>query len=62
MRTKADRLREAAERVRRVSDPGTPERFLTLCAVADETGFKVGDISQMVVKLSKHARSRKTRA
>lgn len=39
-------LREAARRVVRLSQPGTPERLLTLMAVADDTGLSIGDISE----------------
>jgi hypothetical protein len=38
------RLREAAQRVMRLSDPGTPDRLLTLSAVAEDTGLSAGDI------------------
>jgi hypothetical protein len=53
---KARQIREAAERVRRLSTPGTPERFLTLCAVAEETGLRVTQIGDMLVTLSRRPR------
>jgi len=44
-KTLRSELRAAAQRVARLSQPGTPERLLTLMAVADETGLSIGDIS-----------------
>lgn len=43
-RTLQVELREAAKRVLRLSQAGTPERLVTLMAVADETGLSIGDI------------------
>jgi hypothetical protein len=50
--TRQQEIRKAAERVRRLSQPGTVERFLTLSAVADETGFKITDVLDEVAKLA----------
>jgi hypothetical protein len=42
-------LRAAAARVVRLSQPGTPERLLTLQAVADETGLRAGAIVKAIL-------------
>lgn len=42
-------VRAAAARVVRLSDPGTPERHLTLLAVADETGVSSGAIVDAIL-------------
>lgn len=42
----------AARRVMRLSEPGRPERLLTLNAIADETGLSAGLISRAIVKAS----------
>jgi hypothetical protein len=44
-------LVEAAERVRRLSRPGTPERFFTVIAVSDETGFRIDRIVATLCRL-----------
>jgi hypothetical protein len=45
-------VRAAAARVVRLSDPGTPGRFLTIAAVADETGLDAGDIVEEIIHTS----------
>jgi hypothetical protein len=43
------RIQEAAERVARLSRPGTPERLFTLIAIAEEMGIPVGQIVTVLV-------------
>lgn len=52
-------IRAAAERVARLSDPGTPERLLTLMAVADASGFSVNDIGDEIIRAKRRQRRRK---
>lgn len=45
-------IRAAAERVARLSNPGTPERLLTLIAVAEASGFGVNDLVDELVRVN----------
>lgn len=45
-------VRAAADRVQRLSDPGTPARFFTVMEVARETGVKGSDIVRELVRKS----------
>lgn len=43
-------LRSAAQRVARLSKAGTPERFFTLAAVAEESNLSAGAIVDEIVR------------
>jgi len=43
-------LRRAAQRVARLSKAGTPERFFTLTAVAEESNLSAGAIVDEIVR------------
>lgn len=45
-------VRTAAERVMRLSDAGTPERFFTLTAVADESRLSSAEIVDAIIALT----------
>lgn len=49
-RTLERELTEAARRVVRLSKAGTPERTLTLMAVADESGLSIGAIVKAIIQ------------
>jgi hypothetical protein len=49
-RTVECELSEAARRVVRLSKAGTPERMLTLAAVADESGLSAGAIVKAIIQ------------
>lgn len=51
-------IRAAAARVKRLSDPGTPERSLTLMAVADDTRLNIADIVDALVALAESSHDR----
>lgn len=48
-RTERKRVRLAAERVARLSRPGTPERLFTLIEVSEETGISTDKIVTALV-------------
>jgi hypothetical protein len=50
--TLRSRLRRAAERVMRLSEAGTPERFFTLVTVAEQSGLSTTAIVDEIVNLN----------
>jgi len=46
----------AAERVVRLSDPGTPERLLTTTTVAEDTGIDAGLIVRAIIRANRRLR------
>jgi hypothetical protein len=58
-RGRSAQLREAADRVMRLSDPGTPERLLTLQSVAEDSGVSAADIVKQIQRQKAKGRQAK---